>query len=71
MGKTITEIRQLKAEMDKRIADFITEEVKSFEAESGVTVVSVHSGFHKVSFSDEGKDFTKIACVKSELDFGM
>lgn len=71
MGKTITEIRQLKAEMDKRIADFITEEVKSFEAESGVTVVSVHSGFHKVSFSDEGKDFVKMACVKSELDFGM
>lgn len=71
MGKTITEIRQLKAGMDKRIADFITEEVKSFEAESGVSVVSVHSGFHKVSFSDEGGDFVKMACVKSELDFGM
>lgn len=71
MGKTITEIRQLKVEMDKRIADFITEEVKSFEVESGVSVVSVHSDFHKVRFSDEGKDFTKIACVKSEIDFGM
>ena len=55
MGKTITEIRQFKAEMDKRIADFITEEVATFEVESGVSVVSVHSGFHKVRFSDEGK----------------
>lgn len=71
MGKTITEIRQLKAEMDKRIADFITEEVKSFEAESGVSVMSVHSGFHNVRFSDEDGDFVKTACVKSELDFGM
>lgn len=71
MSKTIAEIRQLKAEMDKRIADFITEEVKNFERESDVKVTSVFSGFHNVCHTEEGFDYVKTACVKSEIDFGL
>ena len=71
MSKTINEIRQLKAEMDKNIAASITDAVSAFERESGVKVDSVHSTFHMVSKSDMDVKYEKVACVKSVIDFCM